>query len=283
MGKGVCPDNRLVRLHGRTGNRSDEPARRVYLLAYNLGVRGKDIPSCPKDHDDLFHCRITRTFSYAVDRAFHLAGAGLHRSNRVGDGQAEIVMTVDTDNGPGNIRYMIHDVADQRTELIRDRIADRVRHVYGSRSCIDRHLKDTAKVVPIASRCIHRRELNVVRVASCPLHRLLGDLQNFIPVFPKLVLQMDIRRGDEGMDAWFHCVLNGFPRPVDIFEIGPGKTRDLALSHDLGDLPDRFKVAFGGNGKAGFDDVNAKRLKLLCNPKLLLGVHRVAGRLFTIP
>ena len=45
---------------------------------------------------------------------------------------------------------------------------------------------------------------------------------------------------------------------------------------------DGFKIATGGDGETGLDDVNAKALELAGDGELFIGVHAAAGRLFTI-
>ena len=50
-------------------------------------------------HHDLFERGVAGALADAVDGAFDLAGAGLHGGERVGDGQTQIVMAMDADDG----------------------------------------------------------------------------------------------------------------------------------------------------------------------------------------
>ena len=76
------------------------------------------------------------------------------------------------------------------------------------------------------------------------------------------------------MNVWMRGLLrvfDRFPCPVDVAEVGPGETGDLAVLHGFRNLPYRFEVPFGGDGKTGLDNVDAERLELFRNPKFLLG------------
>jgi len=80
------------------------------------------------------------------------------------------------------------------------------------------------------------------------------------------------------MGSDLHC----FPCPIYILVVGPGKTCDLAMLNRRGDLSYCVKVTFRRYGKTCFDNVNAESFKLSCDTELLLRVHGIAGRLFSV-
>ena len=152
MGKGVRPDYRLVRLDRGSRYRGDEAARRVYLLADDPCIDGEQILAGSQNHHDLFERRVAGAFAYAVDRAFHLARPVSHRSNRVRNRQAQVVVTVNADDGPGDIRDVLHHVADQCTEFVRYRVTHRIGYVYRACPRFDRNCENPAQIVPVQLR-----------------------------------------------------------------------------------------------------------------------------------
>ena len=63
------------------------------------------IRSDVRDHDDLFERRVARALADAVDRALDLPHAGADRGQRVGDGEAEIVVAVRAEDRAVGIRH----------------------------------------------------------------------------------------------------------------------------------------------------------------------------------
>ena len=50
-------------------------------------------------HDDFLQRRVASPLANAVDRAFHLPGAVADGRQRIGDGQSQVVMAMDADDG----------------------------------------------------------------------------------------------------------------------------------------------------------------------------------------
>ena len=55
----------------------------------------------------------------AVYGDLYLARAVLDGGERVGDGEAEIVVAMHADHGLANIRHVVEEILDQRAELVR--------------------------------------------------------------------------------------------------------------------------------------------------------------------
>ena len=84
------------------------------------------------------------------------------------------------------------------------------------------------------------------------------------------------------MDAAAFGEFHGFRAAVDVFRMGAGETGDDGVLGAPGDLADRLEVAFGGDGKTGFDDVDAHVVEHLGDLELLLEAHGGAGALFAV-
>jgi len=84
------------------------------------------------------------------------------------------------------------------------------------------------------------------------------------------------------MDTRMSRSFYGLPGAVDIQLVGARQSRYLCFFYFLGDLSDRVKVTFGGNGKTRLNDINAEFFQLPGHHQLFFRVHAVAGRLFPI-
>ena len=73
MGKGVNPDNRLVGLHGETGDPAHQPGARHNLGGIQAGIAGENVLARPDSHHDFLERCIAGTLAQSVDGAFHLA------------------------------------------------------------------------------------------------------------------------------------------------------------------------------------------------------------------
>ena len=79
-------------------------------------------------HDDLLERGVAGALAEAVDRALDLArAADLHRGERVGHRHAEVVVAVHRPHRLVGVGHPLAQRADELAELLRHRVADRVR------------------------------------------------------------------------------------------------------------------------------------------------------------
>ena len=95
MSESVFADNRLVALHVDAGNLCHQPAGRIETLGLDSSRDIEVVVACPNGHDQLFQRAITGALAYSIDGAFDLARALAHRREAVGNGEAQIVVTMD--------------------------------------------------------------------------------------------------------------------------------------------------------------------------------------------
>ena len=84
------------------------------------------------------------------------------------------------------------------------------------------------------------------------------------------------------MDA---AALGGLDRlgaAVDVLHLRTGKAADHRILGAAGDLLHAVEIAFGGDGKAGFDDVDAHFIEQLGDLELLVEGHGGAGTLLAV-
>ena len=113
----------------------------------------------PEGHHDLLQRRVAGALAEAVDRHLDLARAGLDRRERVGRGEAEVVVAVDADRRLAADE--VDDPPDERAELGRDRVADGVRDVDGRRAGLDDGLVDLEQEVGVGAGGVLGAELDL--------------------------------------------------------------------------------------------------------------------------
>src|SRR5207249_2962339 len=89
--------------------------------AGELGELGRPGPDA---HHDLFERGVARPLAEAVDRDLDLARAGLDGRERVRGRETEVVVAVNADRRIAPDK--VDDAGDERAELRRDRVADRI-------------------------------------------------------------------------------------------------------------------------------------------------------------
>jgi hypothetical protein len=76
------------------GDALQQARGRVQLLRVDAGVQAVALVARAQRHHQLFHRGIAGALADAVDRALDLAGAAFDRRQRVGHGEAQVVVAV---------------------------------------------------------------------------------------------------------------------------------------------------------------------------------------------
>ena len=118
-------------------------------------------PPRAQRHGDLFQRRVAGALADAVDGAFDLAGAGLHRRQRIGDRLAQVVVTVHREHHVVDPRRVLGDVGHHATELFGLRVPHGVGEVDHRGAGLDGRAEDTADEVQVRTRGVHGRKLDV--------------------------------------------------------------------------------------------------------------------------
>src|SRR5207245_4286643 len=155
--------------------------------------------------------------------------------------------------------------------------ADGVGNVDRRRALLDRGLDDLGHELDVGAASVLGGELDVVAVllrvrdrrSRLPEHVLASGLE--------LTLDVDVRGGDEGVDARALGVLDGVPGCVDVLRRRAREAADRGTLDSLRDRLDRLRVVGGGDRKAGLDDVYGEAGALMPIRELLLHVQRYAA------
>ncbi len=220
MGKGVLADDCFVRLDLHPRELAHQLAGAVDLFCADSGLAPVQIPAGIERHDDLFQGGVARPLSDAVDRALHLPRPGLDRRQRVCHGQAEIVVAVDADHGSVDIGYLLEEGRDKIMKFEGGGVAHCVGDINRRRSGGDSCLDNAAEKVMVAAKGILGGEFDIGEVTAGVLHRRRCRLKNLFAAQAQLMLKVDIRGGDEGVNPRRFGLPDRLPGAVDIARLG---------------------------------------------------------------
>ena len=280
MRERVGPDNGLVRRHRHTDDGREGVAGGNEARGVDAGGERQRIGPHFERHHNFFERGVAGTLANAVDGALHLAGARLHRGNRVGDGQAEIVVAVGRQDGPV-AEQLLHG-REHLLDVGRQRVADGIGQVDRGGARLDRRDRNLAQECQVAARRILGRELDVGAERPGVRDRTLDLFQTLRPRDAQLVFEVDVRGGEKHMEARPGRARQSLPGTIDIGRDGPGQAGDDGPAHRGSNGLHRFEVTIRRNGEAGLDDVHAQAVQLLGEPQLLGRRHAEARGLLAV-
>jgi len=146
----------------------------------------------------------------------------------------------------------------------------------------DDRLEDAAEEVDLGAARVLGRELDVVGVAPCALHRPHRLLDDLVRRHPQLALHVDRRGGDERVDAGGVRLLEGLSCAIDVLLEGARQPAHRRILHGAGHRLHGLEVAGAGDREARLDDVHAHPLERLGDADLLVPGHRRAGALLAV-
>src|SRR5213080_2807637 len=109
---------------------------------------------------------------------------------------------------------------EQRAVFLGERVPRRVGDVDRARAGLDHGREDLDHVIGVAARGVLGREFDVVEVLLRTRDRPHGGVEHVLPAHHELVLQMDVRGGNEDVDAGPLGALDGTDGTVDVLLAG---------------------------------------------------------------
>ena len=246
----------------------------------DAGRVGELVGAGLQDHDDLLERAVAGPLADAVDRALDLARAVLDGAERVGDGEAEIVVAVDADDG--RLAERARDLSDERAVLLGDAVADGVGDVDRGGARGDDRARDLDQIFDRRAPAVLGGELDVADVLAGERHRGRRLVQHLRARLLQLVLEVDVAGRQEDVDAGRRLrALERLGRPLDVERGGARQRRDL--DRDLAaHLLHRLEVAVRRDGEPRLHDVHAQLGELVGHAQLLGHGHAAAGGLLAI-
>ena len=170
MGERIPPDDRLVVLHRKRGDRRDELRRPRQHLGVDAGPERHHVVAHPHRHHHFLERGVAGALADAVDGAFDLAGAGAYAGERIRHRHAEIVMAMHREARLVGIRHALAHHLDEREIFLRHRIADGVGNVDGGGAGLDRGFDAAAEKVVLGAGAVLARPFDVVGMAARARH-----------------------------------------------------------------------------------------------------------------
>ena len=167
-------------------------------------------------------------------------------------------------------------------ELDRRRVADGVGDVDDVRPGLDRRGDDLGEKTYIRPRRVHRGELDVRAEALGELNGLARPLEDVPTVRAHLVLDVQVARADERVDAGPLGPLDRLPGAAYVLLVEAGEAGDSRALDLGGDPGDRLEVTLRGNGEARLYDVDLQAGELAGYLNLLLDREGDARRLLAV-
>ena len=191
-------------------------------------------------------------------------------------------MAVAAQGDAAGVRHALPHGAEHRAVLDRQRVAHRVGQVDGGGAFRDRRFDHPAEKVELGSARVFRRELDVVGEAPGATDRGARALQALVAVDPQLVLEVDVRRRDEHVDARPRRGRERLSRQVDVAVVTARQRRECGAAHLLRHRAHAAEVPVRGRGEPRLDHVHSERVQLAREAELLLRGHRVARGLLSV-
>src|SRR5512145_2108350 len=107
---------------------------------------------------------------------------------------------------------MLHDAGDERAELVRQGVTDRVWDVERGRPTLDGEREHLVEELRLGAARVLRTEFDIRAELTSKGHHDPRLLEHLLATHPELVFAMDRRSGDEGVDAGIGGFLDPFPR-----------------------------------------------------------------------
>ena len=143
-------------------------------------------------HDHLLDRGVAGAFADPVDGPLHLASPGLDCGERVGNSQAEIVVTMRGDHHVVAVSlHLVHDAFDQDPVVAWSGISHSVGDVHGGGARLDGRLANRHYEIWIGAGGILWGVLDVLRVVAGSAHIGLDGRDHLFLVHAELVLHVD--------------------------------------------------------------------------------------------
>ena len=181
--KGIGSHNGLVGRNDNTHEAADQTARIYDLARHDIRIEIEIIPARLDGHDHFFERGIARAFTQSIDSTFDLTRTISESFERIDGRHAQIVVAVDTDNGPIDIGHFLANIADNAAKLVGNGVAHGIGNIDGRRTRVNGGFNHVEEILRICARSIHRRKLHILAMRLGSLNRINRHLQDLIGRF----------------------------------------------------------------------------------------------------
>ena len=111
---------------------------------------------------------------------------------------------------------------------------------------------------------------------------LNGTCQRFFASLVQFVFEVNVTGGKKNVDAGLVGAFEGLGAAIDVFLDASRQARDYGRAYLGRYAAYRFEVAFGRDGKPGFQNVDIELFELPGHSELLVDRHAEAGGLLAV-
>ena len=123
MRERIRADDRFIRWNRHSQHVGDHAAGAKELARFDSGGHSVIVGARSDAHDDFFQRGVAGSFADSIDRPFHLARTIANARQGVGRRKTQIVVAVDADGRPCNVRNVLPNAANQFTVLFGNGVA----------------------------------------------------------------------------------------------------------------------------------------------------------------
>src|SRR5688500_9751487 len=195
------------------------------------------------DHDHFFQRCIAGTFTQTVYSALNLAGAINYTRDRVGGSQSQVIMTMTGNNRFVDIGYIIYQVCDLFSVLMRQAITRSIGNIDCGGASPDHRFYYTRQEIVVGTAGVFCIKLHIVYKIPGPFYTLNSSFQNFFAGGLEFSFDMKIGCADAGMNTRapgsFQCVGGHFY----IFLHGAAQSADCCVFDCFTDIAYTLEIA----------------------------------------
>ena len=278
----VFADDGLVARNGRADDIGKQSRSGIQQRRVHAGIQVIAVGARAQRHHDFLERGVAGAFADTRDRTFDLARARSERSQTVGDAEPEIVVTVRAEHCVFDPAHFALEPREQRADLIRRRIAHRIRDIDRGCARFDHGRQRLDQEFRFGADCVFGGKFHIVTKFPRAAHGIEAGLQYLLAAHVEFVPTMDRTGREKNVDA---RVLRLFRRPRNRFDIAELRARQAANdrpAHFRCNRAYRIEVAIGRLRETGFDHVDTKLGERLSDAQFLRAAHREAGRLLAV-
>ncbi len=181
-------------------------------------------------------------------------------------------------NSPDSLPQHLDDLAEFR----RHGVTDGIGNVHGSRARVDHGLYYLHQKIAIRPGGIFGRKFHIVAERLGQTHALARLFQALFPRDAQFVLEMDIRGGEEYMDARACGPFQSLPGALDIEGAGACQPGNNRPAHGRCNRLYGLKISVGGDRESRFNHVHTQPVELMRHAQLLVNIHAATRGLLTV-
>jgi hypothetical protein len=282
VAKRIAADHGLVGRHPEARARGHLAGERVQRREPQAGHGAEPRAVHMQRGGDFLERRVAGALADPVDGALHLPRARGDRRQRVGGGEAEIVLAVEGDRGVLELGHARAHAADHRVHLIGRRAADGVGQVQRARAGREHGARQLGEELRVRARGVHGRELHVVGELARAAHHRRRHGDHLRARLAELVRELHVARVHEHVDARRARAAQRLAGGGHVLRHRARERAHAGVLHLEGDRPHGGRLLRRVHREARLDHVDAEGVEARGDLRLVVGAEADPGGLLAV-